>query len=204
MELPLTVVTQLPGPLAPEHHPKVAKYNHKEGDISKPSLLGKSIEMTNTTDLPDVLTNDESADLTEKLNVEKLPRYSRIQKHKSDSIRSIRPRIKMVRTSSITSLSSIGSPEITMGGSCSTQLEMGKAKVKALEEKLKLHESGITTSNEMRSSQTNLGLVSFGLETSTNGDCECNSMWGILEILGTIVVCIIIMFIGYRCLNRLL
>ena len=25
-------------------------------------------------------------------------------------------------------------------------------------------------------------------------------MWGIMEILGTIVVCIIIMFIGYRCL----
>ena len=72
MELPLTVDTQLQGPLAPEHDPKVAKYNHKERDISKPSLLGKSIEMTNTTDLPHVLTNDESADLTEKLNVEKL------------------------------------------------------------------------------------------------------------------------------------
>ena len=65
---------------------------------------------------------------------------------------------------------------------------------------MKLHESGITTSNQIRSSHTNLGLVSFGLETSTNGDCKCNSMWGILEILGTIVVCIIIMFIGYRCL----
>ena len=110
-------------PLAPEQDPKVAKYNHKERDISKPSLLGKSIEMTNTTDLPDVLTNDESADLTEKLNVEKPRRSSRIQKHKSDSIRFIRSRVKRVRTSSITSLSSIGSPDITMGGSCSTQLQ---------------------------------------------------------------------------------
>ena len=46
--------------LAPEHDPKVAKQNHKERNISKPSLLGKSIEIT--TDL-NVLTHDDSADL---------------------------------------------------------------------------------------------------------------------------------------------
>ena len=153
MELPLTKITK-------PHDPKVAKHNHKERDISKPSLLGKSIEIT--TDL-NVLTDDDSADLTEKQNVEKPRRSLHIQKHKSDTIRTIR--------SSITqSLSSIGSSDITMGGSCSTQLEACKAKVKALEEKLKVHESGIT-SNEMKSSQTNLGLVSFGVENSTNGDC---------------------------------
>ena len=80
-----------------------------------------------------------------------------------------------------------------MGGSCSSQLEACKARVKELEEKLKLHESG-TTSNEMKSSQTNQGLVIFGV------DCECNSIWGILEILATIVVCILVMYIGYHCL----
>ena len=116
--------------LAPEHDPKVAKHNHKERDISKPSLLGKSIEIT--TDLTYVLTNDEIADLMEKQNVEKPRRSSHIQKHKLYTIRTIRSRVKRVRTSSITSLSSIGSPDIIMGGSCSTQLEACKAKVKAL------------------------------------------------------------------------
>ena len=75
-----------------------------------------------------------------------------------------------------------------MGGSCSTQLEECKGKVKALEERFKLYESGVTA-HIRRSSQTNLGLVNVGVENSNNGDCKCfSSIWGILEILATIVV----------------
>ena len=86
-----------------------------------------------------------------------------------------------------------------MGGSCSKQLEECKEKVKALEEKIKLYESGITA-HEMKSTQTNLGLVNFGVENSNNGDCECSSsIWGILEILASIVVVIIFLYMGYHC-----
>ena len=93
------------------------------------------------------------------------------------------------------SLSSLGSSDINMGGSCSSQLEECKAKVKSLEEKIKLYESGITA-HEMKSSQTNLGLVNLGFENLTKGDCKCSSsIWGILEILATIVVCIIFIYL---------
>ena len=147
-------------PLAAEHDPKIRKQTIKI--VSKPSSLDK-IEIT--TDL-DVLTDDDSADLTEQY-VEKHRRSSRI-KQKSDIIRTIRTRVKRVKTSQ--SLSSLGSSDINMGGSCSSQLEECKAKVKSLEEKIKLYESGITA-HEMKSSQTNLGLVNFGVENSNNGDC---------------------------------
>ena len=71
--------------------------------------------------------------------------------------------------------------------------------MKSLEEKIKLYESGITA-HEMKSAQTNLGLVNFGVENSNNGDCECtSSIWGILEILATIVVVIIFLYMGYHC-----
>ena len=152
-------------------------------NVSKPSSLGK-IEIT--TDL-DVETDDDSPDLTEHY-VEKPRRSSRI-KQKPDIIRTIRTRGKRVKTSQ--SLSSLGTSDINMGGSCSKQLEECNGKVKSLEEKIKLYESWITA-HEMKSSQTNLGLVNFGIENSNNGDCECtSSIWGILEILATIVVVII-------------
>ena len=78
-------------PLAAEHDPKITKQNNKERNVSKPSSLGK-IEIT--TDL-DVLTDDDSADLTEQY-VEKPRRSSRI-KQKSDIIRTIWTRVKRVR-----------------------------------------------------------------------------------------------------------
>ena len=69
----------------------------------------------------------------------------------------------------------------------------------ALEEKIKLYKSGITA-HGMKSTQTNLGLVNFGVENSNNGDCECaSSIWGILEILATILVVIIFLYMGYHC-----
>ena len=111
-------------------------------------------------------------------------------------IHTITARVKRVKTAQ--PHYSLGTSN--MGGSCSKQLEECKTKVKSLEEKIKLYESGITA-HEMKSSQTNLGLVNFGVENSNNGDCECSSsIWGILEILATIVMCIIVMYIGYHCL----
>ena len=79
-----------------------------------------------------------------------------------------------MKTSSITQSLSLGSTDINMEGICSSQLEECKAKVKSLEEKIKLYESGITA-HEMKSSQTNLGLVNFGVKNSNNGDYECPS-----------------------------
>ena len=85
-----------------------------------------------------------------------------------------------------------------MGGSCSKQLEECKEKVKALEERIKLYESGVTV-HEMKSSQTNLGLVNVGVENSNNGGFKCSSsIWGILEILATIVVVIMFLYMGYH------
>ena len=72
-------------------------------------------------------------------------------------------------------------------------------KVKALEEKIKLYESGITA-HEMKSSQTNLGLFNFRVENSNDGGSECSiSIWEILKILATIVVVIILLYMGYHC-----
>ena len=111
-------------------------------------------------------------------------------------IRTITTHVKRVKTAQ--PLHSLGT--FNMGGSCYKQLEECKTKVKSLEEKIKLYESGITA-HEMKSSQTNLGLVNFGVENSNNGDCECtSSIWGILEILATIVVVIIFLYMGYHCL----
>ena len=74
--------------------------------------------------------------------------------------------------------------------------------MKVLEARIKLYEAGVTDANvhEMRSSQTNLGLVNVGVENSNNG-CECSSsIWGILEILAMIVVIILFLYIGYHCM----
>ena len=65
--------------------------------------------------------------------------------------------------------------------------------MKALEERIKLYDSSVTV-HKMKSSQTNLGLVNVGVENSNNDGCEySSSIWGILEILATIVV--VIMFL---------
>ena len=81
-------------PLAAEHDPKITKQNNK--NVSKPSSLGK---IEKTTDL-DVETDDDSADLTEHY-VEKPQRSSRIMQ-KLGTIRTIRTRVKRVKTSPIT------------------------------------------------------------------------------------------------------
>ena len=139
--------------------PKIIKQNNK--NVSKQSTLGK-IEIPNNLD---VQTDDDIADSTEQY-VEKPqagPRRSSRIKRKPEMIRTITTRVKQVKTAQpLYSLCTYN-----MGGSCSKQLEECKSKVKSLEEKIKLYESGITA-HEMKSSQTNLGLINFGVENSNN------------------------------------
>ena len=139
------------------------------------------------------MSNDDTSDVTEK-EVEKSPagprRSSRIRRGR-EMICNITARVKRVKT--VQPQDSLGTSN--MGSSCSTQLEECKEKMKVLEARIKLYEAGVTDANvhEMRSSQTNLGLV--------NVRCKCSSsIWGILEILDKIVVIILFLYIGYHCM----
>ena len=90
-----------------------------------------------------------------------------------------------------------------MGGSCSSELAAEKKKTKQLEARVKLYEAGITDSSlhEMHSSQTNIGLLNVATENNTNGcDCSSTSLWGVLEVLALLVVCVLFLYIAYNCL----
>ena len=52
----------------------------------------------------------------------------------------------------------------------------------------------------MKSSQTNLGVFSIGVENSNNG-CDCSGFWGILEVIAAIGLFILIAFILFKCLS---
>ena len=96
-----------------------------------------------------------------------------------------------------------------MGGSCSckdTKKELAacEKKVKSLEQLISAY-TGKT--NNMKSSQTNLGILSIGVEQSTNENCECNGIWSILEIIAAIalfifVIYLLVRFISTYCKNR--
>ena len=93
-----------------------------------------------------------------------------------------------------------------MGGSCSSELAAEKKKTKQLEARIKLYEAGITDSSlhEMHSSQTNIGLLNVATENNTNGcDCSSSLLWGVLEMLALLVVCILLLYIAYNCLADL-
>ena len=92
---------------------------------------------------------------------------------------------------------------LSMGGSCSSELAAEKKKTKQLEARIKLYEAGITNSSlhEMHSSQTNIGLLNVATENNTNGcDCSSTSLWGVLEVLALLVVCVLFLYIAYNCL----
>ena len=55
--------------------------------------------------------------------------------------------------------------------------------------------------HEMHSSQTNIGLLNVATENNTNGcDCSSTSLWGVLEVLALLVVCVLFLYIAYNCL----
>ena len=71
-------------------------------------------------------------------------------------------------------------------------------KVDILEQLISTYSGG--EANNMKSSQTNLGGFSIGVENITNG-CYCGGFWGILEVLDTIGLFILITFILFKCLS---
>ena len=71
-------------------------------------------------------------------------------------------------------------------------------KVDYLEQLITTYSGGET--NNMKSSQTNLGVFSIGVENSNNG-CDCSGFWGILEVIAAIGLVILIAFILFKCLS---
>ena len=89
---------------------------------------------------------------------------------------------------------------LEMGSSCSTQLAAEKEKNKQLEGRVKLYEAGITDKS-VHASQTNIGLINLANEENSSGcDCSSTSLWGVLEVLATMVVCVLLLYIAYTCL----
>ena len=52
----------------------------------------------------------------------------------------------------------------------------------------------------MKSSQTNLGILSIGVEQSTN-NCNCDSVWGTLDIIAAIALFFLVTFLLFRCIS---
>ena len=71
------------------------------------------------------------------------------------------------------------------------KLALCRRKVESLEE-LVFTYSG--NENNMKASQTNLGIFSIGVEQSNN-NYDCSRFWGVLEILAAIGLAIIIIAI---------
>ena len=65
---------------------------------------------------------------------------------------------------------------------------------------MKLYEAGITDKS-VHASQTNIGLINLANEENSSGcDCSSTSLWGVLEVLATMVVCVLLLYIAYTCL----
>ena len=82
-----------------------------------------------------------------------------------------------------------------MGVNCS--YEDIKKKLKACEEKVK----SLEQLNNMKSSQTNLGILSIGVLQSSNDNCECISVWGTLEIIAAIALFFLVTYLLFRCIS---
>ena len=75
-----------------------------------------------------------------------------------------------------------------------------KKKTKQLAGRVKIYEAGITDSS-LHASQTSIRLLNMATEENTSG-CNCSStlMWGVLEVIAVMVVCVLFLYIGYNCL----
>ena len=92
----------------------------------------------------------------------------------------------------------IAPKSITMGQSCSTQLEEAKAKNKQLENRVRLYEQGITDKS-IHASQTNFGLLTIASEDNSECNCKSQSMVGIIEIITILMATILLLYIMYCC-----
>ena len=92
-------------------------------------------------------------------------------------------------------------PSITMGQSCSSQLEEVKAKNKRLENRIALYEKGITDKS-IHASQTNFGLLTIANEDNSECSCKSGSLFGVIEIIAVLMACILLLYILYCCVAR--
>ena len=91
----------------------------------------------------------------------------------------------------VNKVSTVLDNSLEMGGSCSSQLAAEKEKTKQLEGRVKLYEAGITDSS-LHASQTNIGLLNVATEENSSGyDCSSMSLWGVLEVLAMMVMCVL-------------
>ena len=79
-----------------------------------------------------------------------------------------------------------------MGGSCSceeneTKLKLCEKKLDSFEKLISSYSGNVKTDN-MRSQQTNLGILVIKVDSNTNENCQdTNGLWSILEILAIFI-----------------
>ena len=88
---------------------------------------------------------------------------------------------------------------------CKSKPEYTKEDLEKCQKKVASLEQLITTysgekTNNMRSSQTNLGVFSIGVEQNNN-DCECSGIWGILEVIAAIGLFLLTAFLLFKCIS---
>ena len=88
---------------------------------------------------------------------------------------------------------------------CKSKPEYTKEDLEKCQKKVASLEQLITTyswekTNKMRSSQTNLGVFSIGVEQNNN-DCECSGIWGILEVIAAIGLFLLTAFLLFKCIS---
>ena len=86
-----------------------------------------------------------------------------------------------------------------MGQPCSTQLKEAQEKIKVLQARVHLYESGVTDKS-IHASQTNIGL--FNLANEENEECDCRSSGGvvsIIEVIAIMIISILVLYILYCC-----
>ena len=88
---------------------------------------------------------------------------------------------------------------------CKAKPEITKEDLGKCQKKVDSLEQLITTysgekANNMRSSQTNLGVFSIEVEQNNN-DCDCSGIWGILEVIAAIGLFLMIVFLLFKCIS---
>ena len=109
---------------------------------------------------------------------------------------------KNVSTLKVSKVHTAPSSGSSMGSSCSSQLKELKATSKKLQNRITLYEQGITDKS-IHASQNNFGLLTISNEENT--ECGCNSsgsLFGVLEIVGVLIVVLFIIYILYGWIGR--
>ena len=89
----------------------------------------------------------------------------------------------------------------SMGSSCSSQLAELIEKNKKFQNQITLYERGITDKS-IHASQNNFGLLNISNESNTECGCSSTSLFGVLEIVGIMIVVLFIIYILYGWIGR--